>query len=109
YLVRRSQHHQATLVGHVDVFSGDTARRLADWTRHFVRQGSDTFTAGRRATSMLFNHTVTPAQGLAHAGRVWILSSFFFLVLIGLPWMGRVRAERATSGERGEGLPTAVE
>jgi MFS transporter, DHA2 family, multidrug resistance protein len=109
YLVRRSQHHQATLVGHVDVWSGETARRLADWTRHFLRQGSDTFTAGRRATSMLYNDTVTQAQVLAYADEFWILSTFFFVVLIVLPWMRRVRSEPGPSGERVEGLPTAVE
>jgi DHA2 family multidrug resistance protein len=109
YLSRRSQHHQTTLVGHVDVWSADTTRRLAQWTRHFLDHGADSFTAERRATAMLYQDTVTQAQVLAYADEFWILSTFFFAVLIVLPLMRRVRSEPGPSGERVEGLPAAVE
>ena len=109
YLVRRSQHHQATLVGHVDVWSAPTTARLSQWARHFWDSGADTFTASRRATAMLYHDTVTQAQVLAYADEFWILSTFFFAVLIVLPLMRRVRSEPGPSGERVEGLPTAVE
>jgi DHA2 family multidrug resistance protein len=111
YLVRRSQHHQATLVGHVDVWSADTARRLADWTRHFQDGGTDAYTAGRRATAMLYHDTVVQAQVLAYADEFWVLSMLCFTVLVVLPLMRRVRAEPGPGpgGERVEGLPTAVE
>jgi len=109
YLVRRSQHHQMTLVGHVDVWSAQTTRRLGLWARHFWDRGADTYTASRRATAMLYNDTVVQAQVLAYADEFWILSTFFFAVLILLPLMRRVRPEPGPSGERVEGLPTAVE
>jgi len=105
YLVRRSQHHQATLVGHVDVWSAETTRRLSQWARHFWDHGDDTFTAGRRATAMLYHDAVTQAQVLAYADEFWILSTFFFAVLVVLPLMRRVRAEPGpATGERVEGL-----
>jgi DHA2 family multidrug resistance protein len=109
YLVRRSQHHQATLVGHVDVWSAETTQRLTEWSRHFWGRGDDTFTASRRATAMLYHGTVTQAQVLAYADEFWILSTFFFAVLVVLPLMRRVRSEPGPSGERVEGLPSAVE
>src|SRR5439155_1020846 len=52
-LVRRSQEHQTTLAAHVNVWSGDTARRLKEWTAHFMSQGADAFTAGRQALALL--------------------------------------------------------
>jgi len=106
YLVRRSQHHQATLVGHVDVWSAETTRRLGQWSQHFGDRGADTYTASRRATAMLYHDTVTQAQVLAYADEFWVLSMFFFAVLIVLPLMRRVRSEPGPSGERVEGLPT---
>jgi len=110
YLVRRSQHHQATLVAHVDVWSPETTQRLSDWARHFTEHGADTYTASRRATAMLYHDTVTQAQVLAYADEFWILSTFFFVVLVVLPLMRRVRSEPGPAGgERVEGLPSAVE
>jgi MFS transporter, DHA2 family, multidrug resistance protein len=110
YLSRRSQQHQMTLVGHVDVWSADTTRRLGQWTQHFWDRGADTFTAGRRATSMLYNDTVTQAQVLAYADEFFILSIFFFAALVALPLMRRVRSDPGpATGERVEGLPAAVE
>ena len=44
-LIRRSQYHQATLVGHVDVWDPETTAKLARWTEHFLAQGTDAFTA----------------------------------------------------------------
>jgi DHA2 family multidrug resistance protein len=109
YLARRSQYHQSTLVGHVDVWSPETTQRLADWTRHFVTHGADTFTAGRRATAMLYNDTVAQAQVLAYADEFWILSTFFFVIVLVLPFMRRIRTEPGAEGAdtRVEGLPAA--
>src|SRR5437762_9914600 len=66
-LVRRSQEHQTTLVAHVDVWSADTARRLKEWTAHFVSQGADSFTAGSRALAMLYRSTTEQAPVMAYA------------------------------------------
>jgi len=109
YLSRRSQYHQSTLVGHVDVWSAETTQRLADWTRHFVAQGADTFTAERRATAMLYHDTVAQAQVLAYADEFWILSAFFFAIVLVLPFMRRIRTEPGTPNAqtRVEGLPAA--
>jgi DHA2 family multidrug resistance protein len=109
YLSRRSQYHQSTLVGHVDVWSPETTERLADWTRHFVTQGADTYTAARRATAMLYHDTVAQAQVLAYVDEFFLLSTFFFAIVVVLPFMRRVRAEPASSSAetRLEGLPAA--
>src|SRR2546421_5830451 len=40
-LATRSQLHQATLVSHVTTWDEETRARLAQWTSHFVAQGSD--------------------------------------------------------------------
>ena len=56
-LARRSQIHQATLIGHLHAWNPAMAERLQDWTDHFVSQGADTFTAGRRAMVMLYRET----------------------------------------------------
>jgi DHA2 family multidrug resistance protein len=109
YLARRSQYHQATLVGHVDVWSAETTRRMGEWTRHFLDRGSDTYTAQRRATAMLYHDTVTQAQVLAYADEFWLLGVFFCVILVVLPLMRRVHAEPAPPGERVEGLPAAAE
>src|SRR5438093_1189975 len=57
-LVRRSQEHQTTLVAHLNVWDTETVARLKQWTEHFVSQGSDSYTAGRRALAMLYRGTV---------------------------------------------------
>ena len=62
-LARRSQVHQATLIGHVNVWNPAMAERLREWTDHFVSQGADTFTAGRRAMAMLYRETVSAGAG----------------------------------------------
>jgi len=112
-LVRRSQEHQTTLVGHVNVWSAETAGRLRDWTDHFVSQGADSFTAGRRALAMLYRETTEQAQVLAYADDFWLISMIFLAILPLIPLMRRVRAEqneraRESSG-RVEALPTPEE
>jgi DHA2 family multidrug resistance protein len=112
-LSRRSQYHQATLVGHVDAWSAETAARLRDWTSHFLTLGDDPFTASRRAVAMLYRDTVGQAQVLAYADEFWALSMVFFGILLVLPFMRRIRAEPVSTtpagGERIEPLPTVSE
>jgi DHA2 family multidrug resistance protein len=112
-LIRRSQEHQTTLVGHVDVWSPETARRLQEWTEHFMSQGADSFTAGRRALAMLYRRTTEQAQVLAYADDFWLISIIFIAILPLIPLMRRVHAEqneraRETSG-RVEALPAPEE
>ena len=66
-LARRSQAHQATLVGHVDMWDTETAARLQAWATHFAAQGADHFTAERRAVSVLYQEVTRQAQLLAFA------------------------------------------
>jgi MFS transporter, DHA2 family, multidrug resistance protein len=112
-LVRRSQEHQTTLAGHVDVFNAATAEQLRDWTAHFVRHGADTYTAGRQALTMVYRRTTEQAQVLAYADDFWLIAIVFLAVLPLLPLMRRVRTEqneraRETSG-RIEPLPAPNE
>jgi DHA2 family multidrug resistance protein len=112
-LVRRSQEHQTRLVAHVDVWSVETARQLQEWTEHFVAQGADSFTAGRRALAMLYRRTTEQAQVLAYADDFWLISMIFLSILPLLPLMRRVHAEqneraRASSG-RVDALPVPEE
>jgi DHA2 family multidrug resistance protein len=112
-LVRRSQEHQTTLVGHVDVWSAETTGRLREWTEHFLSQGADSFTAGRRALAMLYRETTEQAQLLAYVDDFWLISMIFLAILPLIPLMRRVRAEqneraRESSG-RVEALPTPEE
>jgi MFS transporter, DHA2 family, multidrug resistance protein len=113
-LARRSQYHQAQLTGHVNVFEADTHHRLDQWARHFAAQGSDTFTAARRATAMLYQDAVGQAQTLAYVDTYVMLVVLFTALLFLLPWLRRVRAEptdlkaeRSSEG-RVEGLPAAA-
>ncbi|HEX6211790.1 MAG TPA: DHA2 family efflux MFS transporter permease subunit [Methylomirabilota bacterium] len=110
-LVRRSQYHQATLVGHVDAWDPETTARLAGWTQHFLAQGADTFTARSRATAMMYRETVAQAQVLAYVDEFRILSVMFFAMLLLIPFMRRVRVERPPASrpaERVEGLRAAA-
>ena len=90
-LSRRSQVHQATLAGHVDVWDPETAARLAGWTGHFVAQGADTFTAKQRALAMLYHDIVTQAQVLAYMDDFWLLAVLFSAIPFLIPLMRRVR------------------
>jgi MFS transporter, DHA2 family, multidrug resistance protein len=115
-LVRRSQEHQNTLVGHVNVWSADTARRLKEWTAHFMSQGADSFTAGRQALSMVYRRTTEQAQVLAYADDFWLLAILFSIVPLFLPLMRRVRVdpapppeEEGSEGGRVPPLPAPVD
>jgi DHA2 family multidrug resistance protein len=113
-LVRRAQYHQNTLAGHVTQWSPETARRLQEWTQHFLQHGADTYTAGRQATAMLYRELVGQAQVLTYADEFWLLTLVFVAVLPLLPFMRRVRAEeneraRAGSAGRGGAAPAAPE
>ena len=111
-LVRRSQAHQASLVSHVNVWDPDTARRLKEWTDHFVAHGADSFTAARRATALLYRTTVEQAQLMAYIDDFRLIALVFVAVLPLIPLMNRVRAEqndraRQPSPGRVEPLPVA--
>jgi DHA2 family multidrug resistance protein len=118
-LARRSQQHQVTLTSHVHVWNPAVEERLREWTAHFVAQGADTFTAGRRALAMLYRETIGQAQILSYADDFWLLLAACSAVLFLIPFMRRVRAEQATrarrSPERSEsiardpGLPAPTE
>ena len=95
-LAQRSQVHQVTLVSHVNVWDTETKARLAQWATHFATQGTDSFTAERRAVAMLYRETVAQAQLLAYADDFWVLALLFAAVPLFLPFMRRVRAEPAT-------------
>jgi len=96
-LSRRSQYHQTTLVGHVNVWSADTAARLQELTERFVAQGADPFTAQRQATAMLYRRVLDQAQLLAYADEFWLLAVCFAAILAVIPLMRRVRAEPAAA------------
>ncbi len=106
-LVRRSQYHQATLVGHVDVWDPETTARLARWAGVFAGNGDDAFTARSRAVTMLYRDTVAQAQVLAYVDEFRLLSMIFFTLLLFIPLMRRVSTEpvaTTNSGERVVGL-----
>jgi DHA2 family multidrug resistance protein len=93
FLAQRSQFHQHNLVSHVTVWDPATQARLAQWTSHFLAQGSDSFTAQRQALAMLYQDVVGQAQVLAYADDFWVLAILFSIVPLFLPLMRRVRVE----------------
>jgi DHA2 family multidrug resistance protein len=95
-LAQRSQYHQSTLVSHVTAWDHETQARLLQWARHFATQGSDTFTAERRALAMLYRETVAQAQLLAYTDDFRLLAVLFAAIPLFLPLMRRVRAEPTT-------------
>ncbi len=97
-LAQRSQFHQATLVSHITVWDPETRARLAQWASHFATQGSDAFTAERRAVAMLYRETVAQAQLLAYADDFWLLALLFALVPLFLPFMRRIRLSAPPPG-----------
>jgi DHA2 family multidrug resistance protein len=107
-LARRSQMHQATLGGHIDVWDPETAERLHRWTAHFVAQGTDTFTAERRALSALYGEVTKQAQLLAFADDFWVLFLLFCGALFLLPMLSRVRMAPASRPEDNGGGPPAI-
>ncbi len=96
-LSRRSQYHQTALIGHLNVWSVDTSARLTKWTSHFVAQGTDFFTAQRRAMLMLYREALDQAQVLAYADEFRLFAIFFFGILALLPFMRPVRVEPTSS------------
>jgi len=90
--------------------------RLQDWTDHFVSQGTDTFTASRRAMVMLYREAQVQAQVLSYGDDFWMLLLCCLAVLALVPFMRRVRADppsarqgQQASEARDPGLPAAAE
>jgi DHA2 family multidrug resistance protein len=108
-LSQRGQYHQATLVSHITVWDPETRMRLTHWASHFVAQGSDTFTAQRRAVAMLYSETVTQAQLLAYADDFWLLAVMFAAVPLILPFMRRIRMDAPPAGAEGSSAPAIEE
>jgi MFS transporter, DHA2 family, multidrug resistance protein len=96
-LTRRTQEHQSTLIAHVNPFDAETTARLSAWTSHFVAQGSDSFTAQRRAMAMVYQEVTRHAQVLAFADDFWLLFVLFCGTLLLLPLLERVRTGPVTS------------
>jgi DHA2 family multidrug resistance protein len=94
-LSRRSQEHQTTLVGHVNIWDPETSERLRAWATHFSAHGADSFTAERRALGMLYQEVMRQAQLLAFADDFWLLFVVFCASLVLLPLLKRVRIEPA--------------
>jgi DHA2 family multidrug resistance protein len=92
-LARRSQQHQATLVGHVNMWDPETADRLRAWSARFAAEGVDLYTAERQALGKLYQEVTRQAQLLAFADDFWLLFILFCLTLLLLPLLQRVRAE----------------
>ena len=114
-LSRRSQYHQTTLVGHVNVWSPETAARLKELADRFVSQGVDAFTAERRALAVLYRSVLSQAQVLAYADEFWLYAMLFVAVLLLIPFMRRVHAEpvdaatpRASPAAPGTGTPSST-
>ena len=113
FLVRRSQQHQSTLGANVNLWDPETAARLKQWTLHFAARGSDSFTAEKQATAMLYNDIVGQAQVLAYSDDFWLLAVLFTVLPLAVPLMRRVRAPAAAPKEdedasgRVEPLPAA--
>jgi MFS transporter, DHA2 family, multidrug resistance protein len=107
-LARRSQAHQATLVGHVDAWDPETTERLRAWATHFAAQGADSFTAERRAVGVLYQEVTRQAQLLAFADDFWILFLLFCGSLVLLPMLRRVRMAPATPRGADDAAPPAV-
>ncbi|TMQ27182.1 MAG: DHA2 family efflux MFS transporter permease subunit [Candidatus Rokuibacteriota bacterium] len=114
-LARRSQEHQATLIGHLHAWNPAMVERLREWTEHFAAHGADGYTAARQAMAMLYRETQVQAQVLSYADDFWLMLATFCGVLVLIPFMHRVRAEpaprgaAATPAERDPGLPAPAE
>ena len=100
-LARRSQEHQSTLVGHVNIYDPETAERLRVWARHFAAAGADAFTAQKQAVGMLYREVTRQSELLAFADDFWILFVLFCGSLLLLPLLERVRID-APSQKRGD-------
>jgi len=100
-LARRSQDHQVTLGGHIDMANAAVTARLDRWTEHFAALGADSFTAGRRAVAMLYRETITQAQVLSYADDFRLMLVACCAVVALIPFMRRVRAS-----DKGRGKPS---
>jgi DHA2 family multidrug resistance protein len=107
-LARRTQAHQTTLVGHVDVWDAETVERLRAWAAHFMAQGADSFTADRRAVGVLYQEVTRQAQLLAFADDFWLLFLLFCGSLVLLPMLHRVRIEPPRRGAERDASPAPV-
>jgi DHA2 family multidrug resistance protein len=96
-LTRRAQAHQSTLIAHVNPFDAETAARLSAWAAYFGTQGSDSFTAQRRALAMVYQEVTRQAQVLAFADDFWLLFVLFSGTLLLLPLLARVRTGPVSS------------
>ncbi|MCI0549072.1 MAG: DHA2 family efflux MFS transporter permease subunit [Candidatus Rokubacteria bacterium] len=109
FLARRSQEYQTTLVGHVNVWSPETAERLRAWAAHFQSHGADSYTAERRAISMLYQEVTRQAELLAFADDFRMLFVLFCATLFLLPLLRRVRIEPSRPrGTREPSVPAPV-
>ena len=107
-LARRSQEHQAILVGHVNVWDPETADRLRAWARHFSARGADAFTAERQALGTLYREVTRQAELLAFADDFWLLFLLFCGTLVLLPLLRRVRLDAPKGGPREDDAPAPL-
>jgi hypothetical protein len=87
--------HQVVLSSHVTPADPAMTARLHTWTEHFLGQGADAFTAGRRALGMLYRETLTEAEVLAYVDNFWLLLLAYVSILFLIPFMRRVRRSDA--------------
>jgi DHA2 family multidrug resistance protein len=107
-LARRSQEHQATLVGHVNIWDPETADRLRAWARHFSARGADAFTAERQALGTLYREVTRQAELLAFADDFWLLFLLFCGSLVLLPLLRRVRLDAPKGSPREDDAPAPI-
>jgi DHA2 family multidrug resistance protein len=108
-LAQRSQFHQANLVSHITPWDPATRGRLTEWSRHFVTQGSDAFTADRQAMAMLYRETIAQAQLLAYVDDFVLLAVMFATMPLFLPFMRRIRLEKPGVAAERPAAPVAEE
>jgi DHA2 family multidrug resistance protein len=106
-LARRAQAHQVTLTSRIDAGDPEAVERLARWTGHFLGQGADPFTAGRRALAMLYRETLTQAQVLSYADDFRLLLLACCAVVLLVPFMRRVRSADAARARPAPAGPAA--
>ncbi len=108
-LARRGQEHQTSMVAHLQAGDAETAERLRMWASHFAAQGTDSFTAQRRAIGALYHEVTQQAQLLAVADVFWLLFLLFCGSMLLLPLLRRVRMGPARStSAREQAAPAAL-
>jgi DHA2 family multidrug resistance protein len=88
-LARRAQHHQTTLVRHVDVWDPETTARLQHWTDHFLARGADAATASKQALATVYRGTVEQAQVLSFSDDFLLLAVVYASLVVLIPFMQR--------------------